>query len=50
MTNFAVKILRSNQQNVDEEINALKICSGHSNIVKYIEHSKDDASIFIITE
>lgn len=45
----AVKILRSNQ-NVQAEVDALQSCSGHPNIVRFIEAITDDAFTYIITE
>lgn len=47
----AVKILRSNK-NVHEqaEVNALQSCSGHPNIVRFIEVITDDAFTYIVTE
>lgn len=46
---YAVKILRKNQ-NVANEIDALRICRNHSNIVSIVEVIEDDAFIYIITE
>lgn len=46
---YAVKILRKNQ-NVTAEIDALKLCRGHSNIVNIVEVIEDDEYIYIITE
>lgn len=46
---YAVKILRSDQ-NVDAEIEALKICSGHRNIVQFVEVIRDEKYVYIVTE
>lgn len=46
---YAVKIVRSNQ-NVDAEIEALTLCSGHPNVVSIVEVIKDDAFTYIVTE
>ncbi|XP_055315645.1 ribosomal protein S6 kinase alpha-5-like [Sitodiplosis mosellana] len=46
---YAVKILRKNQ-NVAAEIDALKLCHGHPNIVSIVEVIEDDAFTYIITE
>lgn len=46
---YAVKILRKNQ-NVTNEIDALKVCRNHTNIVSIVEVVEDDAFIYIITE
>lgn len=44
-----MKIVRSDH-NVDAEIEALKLCRGHDNIVSFVEVIKDDAFTYIVTE
>lgn len=46
---YAVKILKS-CHNVDTEIDALKMCSGHTNIIEFIEAINDDEYTYIVTE
>lgn len=46
---YGVKILRSSQ-NVDAEIETLKLCKGHPNIVSIVEVIKDDSFTYIVTE
>lgn len=46
---YAVKILKSSI-NAKTEIEALKMCSGHTNIVEFVEVIKDDKYTYIVTE
>lgn len=46
---YAVKIVRSGY-NCDAEIEALKSCQGHPNIVELVEVLKDDLFTYIVTE
>lgn len=46
---YAVKIVRSNQD-VDSEIDALRLCRDHPNIVNIVDVIKDDEFTYIVTE
>lgn len=46
---YGVKIVRSDH-NVDDEIEALKLCRGHSNIVNFVEVIKEEKFTYIVTE
>lgn len=47
---FAVKVLEHESHNKQTEIEALRLCQGHPNVVRLVEVLEDDLFTYIVTE